>query len=267
MVAAYRALESESPDGLVRDPFAARLAGERGMAMLRGNPQPEMMRFRVGVRSRFLDELLSEVLESQSIVTVLSLGCGLDTRPWRLNLASDLRWIEVDFPDILEHKEALLAEEAPRCRRERVAADVNVPAQRHAVFAAAGNAPALLITEGLLMYLPGPTVEALADEARSESGIAHWLLDVTTEAYAKAVQLETTGPVRHLQASDSLRGEQILAVLRRHGWVTATRRSYVTDVGFARDRIQRFLGDRVRPGDPLPVSPDDPTGIHRLDRV
>ena len=267
MVAAYRALESASPDGLVRDPFAARLAGERGMAMLRGNPQPEMMRFRVGVRSRFLDELLLEVLASKSIGTVLSLGCGLDTRPWRLDLPSRIRWIEVDFPDILEYKDTLLSAEAPRCRRERFAADLNDSAARRAVFMAAGPDPALMITEGLLMYLPGATVEALADEARRDSGVAHWLLDVTTEAYAKAVQLETINPVRHVQASDSLRGEQILAALRRHGWVTGARRSYVTDVGFARDRMQRFLGDRLRPEDPLPVSPDDPTGIHRLDRV
>jgi methyltransferase (TIGR00027 family) len=267
MVAAYRALESESPDGLVRDPFAARLAGERGMAMLRGNPQPEMMRFRVGVRSRFIDELLFEALSSKSIKTVLSLGCGLDTRPWRLDLPPNLRWIEVDFPDILHHKETLLSAETLRCRRERFAADLNDPAQRRALFAAAGKAPALMITEGLLMYLPGETVEALAAEARWDSRIEHWLLDVTTEAYAKAFSLATTRPVRHVQASDSLRGEQILAAVGRHGWVTATRRSYVTDVAFARDRMQRFLGDRLRLDHSLPVSPDDPTGIHRLDRV
>ena len=77
MVAACRALESECPDGFVHDPFAARLAGERGMAMLRGLPQPEMMRFGIGVRSRFMDELLLEALASKPIATVLSVGCGL----------------------------------------------------------------------------------------------------------------------------------------------------------------------------------------------
>jgi methyltransferase (TIGR00027 family) len=267
MVAAYRALESESPEGLVRDPFAARLAGERGMAMLRGNPQPEMMRFRVGVRSRFIDELLFEALASKPIATIFSLGCGLDTRPWRLDLPPNLRWIEVDFPDILDYKEALLSAETARCRRERFAADLNDPVQRHALFEAAGKAPALMITEGLLMYLPAETVEALAAEARWVSHIAYWMLDVTTNAYAKAFRLDTTRPVRHVQASDSLPGEQILAALRRHGWVTATRRSYLTDVAFARDRIQRFMGDRFRPGYPPPVTADDPTGIHRLDRL
>src|SRR5271165_1337995 len=82
MAAACRALESESQDGFVHDPFAARLAGERGMAMLHGLPQPEMMRFGIGIRSRFLDELLLEALALKPIATVLSVGSGLDTRPW-----------------------------------------------------------------------------------------------------------------------------------------------------------------------------------------
>src|SRR5215470_16974391 len=83
MVAACRALEFESPDGFVRDPFAARLAGDRGMSILRAQPRSEMMRFGVGVRTRFLDELLLEALTSTPIETVVCPGCGLDTRPWR----------------------------------------------------------------------------------------------------------------------------------------------------------------------------------------
>src|SRR5690242_17053144 len=84
MVAAARALETECEDGFVYDPFAARLAGERGNAILRSLPYPEMMRFGIGVRSHFIDELLSERLEPEGIRTVVCLGCGLDTRPWRL---------------------------------------------------------------------------------------------------------------------------------------------------------------------------------------
>ena len=265
MVAACRALESECPDGFVHDPFAARLAGERGMAMLRGLPQPEMMRFGIGVRSRFMDELLLEALASKTIATVLSVGCGLDTRPWRLELPPDLRWIEVDFADMLDYKEALMTAETPQCRRERLTADVNHPAQRRTIYAAAGRAPALMITEGLLMYLPAGTVEALAAEAWQESGIAHWMSDITTTAFAKAINLDTV-PVRKVQASDFLQGEQILDAVQRHGWVTAARRSYITDMAFAMERIQRLMGVRPQPDGPPPIPPDDPTGVHRFAR-
>jgi len=266
MVAACRALESECADGFVHDPFAARLAGERGMAILRGLPHPEMMRFGIGVRSHFVDELLLEGLVSHPIATVVSVGCGLDTRPWRLELPPQLRWIEVDFAEMLDYKDALMSGETPRCRRERITADLNDAAQRRTIYAAAGPAPALMITEGLLMYLPARTVERLAAEAWQESGIAHWMSDITTTAFAKAINMDTFQSVRNVQASDFLQGEQILDLVRGHGWATAARRSYITDMAFAMERIQRMMGDRPQPDGPPPVPPDDPTGVHRFAR-
>jgi len=269
MVAACRALESESPDGLVHDPFAARLAGERGMAILRRLPYPELMRFGIGVRSHFIDELLLEALASKSIATVLSLGCGLDTRPWRLDLSPDLRWIEVDFAAMLDYKDELISA-TPHCRRERLTADLNDSEQRRAIYTAAGPAPALMITEGLLMYLPAATVEALAAEAPQRSGVAHWMSDITTTAFGKAVATDTSADpmqsMRKVQAPDFLPGERILDCLLRHGWVTEARRSYITDMAFARPRIQRMMSNNPRPGGPPVFPPDDPTGIHRFAR-
>ena len=265
MVAACRALESECSDGFVRDPFAARLSGERGMSMLRGLPQPEVMRFGIAVRTHFLDELLMEALASQPVATVLSVGCGLDTRPWRLELPPDLRWIEIDFADMLDFKDSVLSTEKPRCRRERISADLNDAAQRRALYAAAGRSPALMITEGLLMYLPAATVDALAAESWRDSGIAHWISDIATTAFANAIQMDSMRSVRHVQATDFLQGEQILECVQRHGWTTAARRSYLTDMGFAMARIQRLMGDSPRPSGP-PVPPDDPTGVHRFAR-
>jgi len=266
MVAAARALESEAPDGFVHDPFAARLAGERGMAILQGLPYPGLACFGIGMRSRFVDELLLEALAARPIATVLSVGCGLDTRPWRLELPQDLRWIEVDFADILDYKEALMSAETPRCRRERLTANVNDPAQRRAIYAAAGTTPALMITEGLLMYLPAATVDALAAEASQECGIAHWMSDITTTAFGKALKGDMPQSIRDVQAPDFLRGEQILDRLRSHGWVTAARRSYITDLAFAAERIQRMMRDNPQPADTMTFPPDDPTGVHRFAR-
>jgi methyltransferase (TIGR00027 family) len=267
LVAACRALEAECSDGFVHDPFAARLAGERGMAMLQALPRPDMMRFGIGVRSRFLDELLLEALESFGVATVVSVGCGLDTRPWRLELRPELRWIEVDFADMLDYKDALMSGETPRCRRERLTADLIDPAQRRAIYTAAGPEPALMITEGLLMYLPAATVEALAAEAWRESGIRHWLSDVTTTAFAQAIGMDTMRSVRQVQAADFLQGEQILETLQRHSWTPAARRSYITDMAFAMERIRRLMGDRPQPASPSPVAPEDPTGVHRFARA
>jgi len=265
MVAACRALETETADGFVHDPFAARLAGERGPAILKALPNPDMMRFGIGVRSHFMDELLLETVRSGKAGTVLSLGCGLDARAWRLELPADLRWIEVDFEDMLAYKEASLAGEKPRCRREHYAADMNDAAQRRAMFAYAGNEPAFMITEGLLMYLPEATVEAIAAEAWRESAVSHWMADITTSAFAKAISMDAMHSVRSVQAPDSIPGERILEIIGAHGWTDDAKRSYLTDMGFAMERIRRLMGDRPRPERP-PVEPGDVTGVHRFRR-
>ena len=72
-------------------------------------------------------------------------------------------------------------------------------------------------------------------------------------------------PIRHVQASDALKGEQILEVVRRHGWRSVARRSYIGDVGFAMERIRRMMGGATPP--PTPVAQDDPTGVHRFGRL
>jgi methyltransferase (TIGR00027 family) len=263
MVAACRAHETELEDAFVRDPFAARLAGERGVAILRALPYANVARVGLAVRTRFVDELLLEALAVHPIQTVLNVGCGLDTRPWRLDLASDLRWIEIDFADVLDYKDRIMSGETLRCRRERLTIDVTHAAQRRAMYEAAGPAPTLMITEGLLMYLPAATVDALAAESGRQNGIAHWISDLTTTAFAEALGgKDAMQSLRHVQASDAMKGEGILEVLQRHGWRSAARRSYITDVGFTRERVRRSMGGATPPTPPFP--PGDPSGVHRF---
>src|SRR5262252_3765992 len=187
MVAACRAHENELEDAFVRDPFAARLAGERGVAILHEMPHANVLRLGLAIRTRFIDELLLEALAKYPIATVLSVGCGLDTRPWRLDLSPDLRWIEIDSADMLDYKDGLMSGERSHCRRERLTVDLNDAAQRRVMYDAAGSSPALMITEGLLLYLPAATVDALAGEVPAHSGVAHWISDITTSAFSKVL--------------------------------------------------------------------------------
>ena len=71
--------------------------------------------------------------------------------------------------------------------------------------------------------------------------------------------------LKHVRASDALRGEQILEVLERRGWRTEEWRSYITDVAFAWERIRRKMGGKEPPRPPMPEG--DPTGVHRFGRA
>ena len=255
----------------MRDPFAAELAGERGMAIARAVPGLPVLCFGVGIRSRFLDDLLGRALDDARIATVVALGAGLDTRPWRLDLRPDLRWIEVDFPAMLDYKSAVMAPHQPKCRIERLAADLNHASARAAVFAAVGEAPALMIAEGLLMYLPAETIEALATEPARLSGIRHWLLDLATPEMGKRVGMDRRQAFLNVRAPNHLNGTEILELLDRTGWISRQRRTYTRDAwAVARDRILARAAARAA-SDPasqpaVPPPTDDPSGVHLFGR-
>src|SRR5579871_6841740 len=263
MVAACRALETARADGLVRDPFAARLAGPRGDAILHGITGWELMCFGIGVRTRFLDDLVIETVAQEGIRVVLSIGAGLDTRPWRLALPPDLRWIEADFPEMVNYKARALAAEEPKCRLERVAADVTAEGQREALFGAADGFPALMITEGLLMYLPGGAVEALAAGA-ARPGIRRWLLDSSSLDLARMMGWDAERSIENVRAPGHLQSAALLDVVRSNGWSQLCFRSYSRDAAeVAAERIAAMMRPFVEQGIPVPTAPvEDSSGVY-----
>ena len=54
-VAIYRAMESERPDALFRDPYARRLAGPRGEEIVRAMPHGRAMAWPMIVRTAVMD--------------------------------------------------------------------------------------------------------------------------------------------------------------------------------------------------------------------
>src|ERR1700684_1716122 len=104
-VAALRGREGKRADAVFHDPLSAALAGRRGLKIAASMPRSALVAWSMAVRTSAIDLLINEALE-MGIDSVLNLGAGLDTRPYRLRLPARLRWIEVDFPNIVELKEA-----------------------------------------------------------------------------------------------------------------------------------------------------------------
>jgi methyltransferase (TIGR00027 family) len=181
-VAVYRAMESERPDAHFHDPYARRLAGERGEAILRAMPRGRSMSWPMVVRTCVFDEVIRRLVDRHGVTTVLNLAAGLDARPYRLPLPASLRWIEVDLPEILAHKEEILRGERAACEVERVGLDLADRPARQALFArvqaAAGGAPVLVLSEGLLIYLTASAVGELAADLAAQPAYRWWLIDL-----------------------------------------------------------------------------------------
>lgn len=181
-VAVYRAMESERTDAIFRDPFARQLAGERGEAIVESIPRGRAMAWAMIVRTALFDELILDSIKNDGVDMIVNLAAGLDARAWRLPLGPELRWVDVDLPDILTYKTDALRNEKPSCRYEAVAVDLRDSAARRALFERLGSEArrALVVTEGLLIYLSSKEVGALATELRAIPTFWRWLIDIAS---------------------------------------------------------------------------------------
>lgn len=188
-VAVYRAQESIRPDAVFKDPLAAVLAGERGRKIAENAPGSRYTAWTLVTRTSIIDRFIVEHCQ-KGIDTVLNLGAGLDSRPYRLDLPHGLCWIEADFPSMINYKKDRLRKESPRCHLVREALDLSDRAQRQALLHKVNSESkgVLVLAEGLLIYLSNQNVGDLADELRRCVNFKYWIHDWYSESTLKIVR-------------------------------------------------------------------------------
>lgn len=218
-VAVYRARESERADPLFRDPFARRLAGERGEEIASKLPHQERSEWAWPIRTLLFDRFIAGEVERGADL-VVNLAAGLDARPYRMPLPPSLRWVEVDHPDLLEYKEGVLAGEKPACALERVGLDLSDRAARHVLFERLGREAkrALVVTEGLLIYLAAGDVGALARDLAGQPGFRHWALDVVSPGLFRMIERQIGGYLAAAGAPLRFAPAEGPPFFRRYGW-------------------------------------------------
>lgn len=165
--ASVRARESARADGLFFDPFAAALGGEQGAAWLAERADDKVIA--IVLRTRFFDDFLAHIVRETDIRQVVILAAGLDTRAFRLHWPEGTRVFEVDQPEAMKYKEAVLEAlgAKPTCVRQTISQDLTGPWQIALVDAGfAPGEPSVWLLEGFLFYLPNeqnrPILEAVS---------------------------------------------------------------------------------------------------------
>jgi methyltransferase (TIGR00027 family) len=187
--AVYRARESERSDALFRDPYARRLAGTRGEEIAAAMPFSEKATWAWVARTYLFDAFIAEQIQ-QGVDMVVNLAAGLDARPYRMTLPNTLKWVEVDLAGILDYKEEILATEKPVCALERVRLDLSDLDARRKLFERLGrdSRKALIISEGLLIYLTRDEVSALAQDLSAPSAFQRWIVDIASPGLVEMLQ-------------------------------------------------------------------------------
>ena len=216
--ALHRATESARADALFADPLAERLAGDHGRAIVANVPRSTRNGWWLIARTKIIDDVIARSI-AEGCDRMLNLAAGLDTRPYRLDLPSDFPWIEADLPQLLAEKTRLLADETPRCRLTRAAVDLSDPNARDAFLNEAldGAAKALVLTEGLLMYLEDEDVVALSGAIRRPE-VAWWMLDFAFPGLKKMMNKKMAGMLQN--APFKFAPENGLTYFEDLGWRT-----------------------------------------------
>lgn len=257
-VAIYRAVESERPDALFKDPFARKLAGERGAQIYASAPPRSNPNWAYAMRTYLTDRyVLQEIANGGDMV--INLAAGLDMRPYRLELPSTLQWIEIDLAGIFDYKEALLADAKPVCRLERVRLDLADVAARRRVFAELGSRAkkAIVVSEGLLVYLTREQVTQLAEDLASVKSIERWITDLANPVILKMIQksmgkrLEQAGAPLHFAPVEGPK------FFEQHGWRVLDFESYLHNAARLR-RVGFILRFFAKISDPKKYVPNRP---------
>ena len=218
----FRARETERPDAVFRDPYARKLAGERGEEIARTLPFHEKNSWSWIARTWIFDRLITQEIQRGTDL-VLNLAAGLDARPYRMPLPATLKWVEADLPPILDYKEEVLRDDKPRCALERVRMDLaDVNARRALLDRLAGSAQrAMVISEGLLIYLKPEEVATLAEDLSQRRSFQSWIADIASPGLLQMIKKNTAAQIGEGAAEFRFAPENGPQFFVAHGWTPA----------------------------------------------
>jgi O-methyltransferase involved in polyketide biosynthesis len=141
-----KALESRLPNSLLKDRFADEAVRRIDYDFSRLKVD-DNLGVSLAIRAKTLDDWVSAFLARNPDAIVLHLGCGLDTRVFRIDPPSGVDWFDVDYPEVMELRRKLYP---PRDHYRLIASSVTEPGWLDQV---PGDRPAMVVAEGLTPYL------------------------------------------------------------------------------------------------------------------
>ncbi|MEP9374297.1 class I SAM-dependent methyltransferase [Mesorhizobium sp. KR1-2] len=177
-----KALESRRADTLLGDCFADEAIGRIDYDFSRLEVDANLAAS-LAIRASTLDAWIRAFLAAHPDAIVLELGCGLDTRVFRIDPDDGVEWFDIDFPEVMELRRKLYP--AHRSCRP-IASSVTVPEWLAQV---PRDRPAMVVAEGLTPYLTSEEGPRLVAWLVSHLGSGELICDVYSELGLKFVRL------------------------------------------------------------------------------
>ena len=193
-----KALESRRPGSLLNDHYANEAIGKIDYDFSRLKVD-DNLGVGLAIRARRLDDWVRDFLAQNPGAVVLHLGCGLDTRIFRINPPTDVKWFDIDYPEVVALREKLY----PARENYRLVPS-SVTEQDWLAQIPAG--PAMIVAEGLTPYLHAEDGERLFSALVAHFDRGELILDAYSNLGLKLVRLSpslrATGAELHWAIND-----------------------------------------------------------------
>ena len=163
MTLSSRAVQSQWQDPILRDPWAEEAMRHIDYDMsntLKGVASWSMWKdigcTIVATRAATFDRLTNQYLAEAPDATVLHVGCGMDSRVFRIDPPAKVQWFDVDYPDVIDLRRQLFPERGGSYHLVGASLD-----DLRWLDAVPRDRPGLFIAEGVLHYLAETDVKAL----------------------------------------------------------------------------------------------------------
>jgi methyltransferase (TIGR00027 family) len=239
-VAIFRAEESERPDAVFHDPFARKLAGKKGEEIADAVGFSRENSWSFVARTFLFDEVvMKHVAEGYDMV--INLAAGLDARAYRLSLPSNFRWVDVDLPAIVNYKNEILQHEKPKCKYRSIPLDLADRHSRLKLFQQLNTETkkALIVTEGLIMYLSAEQVGELSTDLSSQNNFRRWAFDLASPALLVLALEKMGSALKGSGAKFQFAPEDGELFFERFGWKWLESKSFIQ----AAAKLNRLSGD------------------------
>lgn len=161
----------------LEDKKAEEIWAAEGFA-LKGKSKSKWLAYYMGVRAAVFDEWVKQQMITTPDAVIIHIGCGMDSRVIRVK-AKNHKWYDVDFPKVIEERKRYYSETDDY---QMIAGDVRTCGWLKAIDK---NKSAIVLMEGVSMYLTADEMQNLADSLCSHFENIMLLVDAYTSFAAK----------------------------------------------------------------------------------
>lgn len=194
-----KAGESHLPDSLLRDSFAAAAVDRIDYDFSKLKIDRDMM-IGLAMRAHILDGWTRDFIARNPVATVLHIGCGLDSRVFRIDPPPGISWFDVDYPEVVVLRRSLYPE---RAGYGLIGSSVTAPGWLGEVPA---DRPMLIVAEGLLPYLAEDDVPRLLGRLAEHVPSGELIFDGYSRLGLRLIELQpsvrATGATLHWALDD-----------------------------------------------------------------